>query len=182
MNGQLRNLFGQFFLWLAVIWWAIWDGGQVFNALMIVPVVSAHPPQSLLDWRVNRQTYVFDFFRVFNTLWIFLALLMSLLAGWKFQAARRRWLLASMLIAVVSVSLLLGWMVPTIHRLITPGNGWTDQEVLTNLHRWTIANWLRIGLELCGLVFALIALKAPIATSETERARAPRTAALSESF
>lgn len=180
MPSPIRNHVARFFLWLAVIWWAMWEGGQVFNALMIVPIFSAHPPQSLLAWRVNRQTYVLDFFVIFNTLWIFLALVVAVLAGWKSQGSRRKWMLASMMTALVSTCLLLGWMVPTISRLITADNGLTNQEVLTNLQRWTIANWVRIGLDLCGLVFALKALKAPVAAFDTEPA--PRATKVSESF
>jgi hypothetical protein len=37
-------------LWFATIWAATWFGGQLFNALMVVPHFSRNPPESLTAW------------------------------------------------------------------------------------------------------------------------------------
>ena len=47
MEKSLRARAAEALLWLATIWWGVWFGGQLFNALMIVPTFSANPPESL---------------------------------------------------------------------------------------------------------------------------------------
>ena len=158
MRTSVRGSVAEALLWLATIWWGVWFGGQLFNALMIVPIFSAAPPASLTGWYQNRRTYVLDFFLVFNSLWIFLALVVSLLVGWRSHAARRKWVAASALAAFIATAFVLGWMAPTIGRLITPGNGLSAEEIVALLHRWTVANWIRLCVEFCGFVFALRAL------------------------
>jgi hypothetical protein len=109
----------------------------------------------------EQHTYVLDFFLWFNTLWIFLGLILSLLIGWKFYLRNRKWILISTTAALVSVIFVLGWMAPTIGRLITADNGLSAAESITLLHRWTIANWVRLGIEMCGFISALRALSVP---------------------
>jgi len=33
----MREKFARSLLWFAVIWWGVWFGGQLFNAMMVVP-------------------------------------------------------------------------------------------------------------------------------------------------
>lgn len=146
-------------LWFAVIWTGIWFGGQLFNALMVVPYFSANPPESLRQWGQLRFSNLADFFAIFNTLWISLALAISLLLGWKRYGDARHWVLASMIAALLSFIVLMGWMVATISRLVSPDNGGLPlAEIQILLHRWTVANWIRLGIEFCGFVFVLRAL------------------------
>ena len=49
-------------LWFATIWSAIWFGGQLFNALMVVPHFSRNPPDSLRAWGQMRFDNLADFF------------------------------------------------------------------------------------------------------------------------
>jgi hypothetical protein len=158
MRTSVRAHIAEALLWLATIWWGVWFGGQLFNALMVVPIFSASPPGSLTAWYQNRRTNVLDFFLVFNSLWIFLALLASLVAGWRVHAARRKWVALSAVAAFVATVFVLGWMARTIGTLITPGNGLTAEQSVALLRLWTTANWVRLGVEFCGFVFALRAL------------------------
>jgi hypothetical protein len=70
---------------------------------------------------------------------------------------------------------LLGWMVPTINRLVQSDHGGLDAATVTNqLRQWTIANWVRIGIDFLTFLAATRALTisrrvlpGPLAMSET---------------
>ena len=77
--------------------------------------------------------------------------------------------------ALVSLMSLLGWMVPTISRLVQPNHGGLDSvTVATQLRQWTMANWVRIGIDFLTFLAATRALTisrrvlpGPLAMSET---------------
>src|SRR3989442_2605141 len=111
-------------LWLATIWSAAWFGGQLFNALMVVPHFSRHAPDSLTAWGEMRFDNLADFFVIFAPLWTFVALLITAVLSKDHPA--RRWIIFSAVCALVSSMSLLGWMVPTISRLGQPNHGGGD--------------------------------------------------------
>ena len=133
-------------VFLATILWGAWFGGQLFNALMVVPYFSASPPGSLLQWGAMRRHFVADFFVVCNSFWIFVLLAAALILG-----RRSRWVIASTVAALVSFGMLF-WMVPLISGVVTRGGP------LGDLERWTVGNWVRLAVELVGFVCALAAL------------------------
>ena len=155
----MKKLVSRACLWFAVIWWGIWFGGQLFNALMVVPYFSANPPQSLAEWAQLSATSLADFFLIFNPIWIVIALAVSLGLGWTSYGESRGWALGSLVAGVVSVLILEGWMSPTLARLMDPQDVTVSMvEVQTTLYRWTIANWGRIVIEFDGFVCAALAL------------------------
>ena len=146
-------------LWFAIVWWGIWFGGQLFNALMVVPHFSANPPQSLAEWAQTSSTSLADFFVIFNPIWIVIALAVSLALGWASYGDGRGWALGSLVAGVISVIILIGWMVPTLASLMNPQDATISMiEVRTTLYQWTVANWGRMVIEFDGFVCALIAL------------------------
>ena len=160
-------------LWMATIWSAAWFGGQLFNALMVVPHFSRNPPESLVAWGEMRFDNLADFFVIFAPLWTFVALLIVTAVAKDHPA--RRWIIFAAVCALVSLMSLLGWMVPTISRLVQPDHGGLDSAtVATQLHQWTMANWIRIGIDFLTFIAATRALTAsrrviqgPLAMSET---------------
>ena len=162
-------------LWLATIWSAVWFGGQVFNALMVVPHFSRNAPDSLTAWGEMRFDNLADFFVIFAPLWTFILLLIAARLGKDHPA--RRWIIFAAVCALVSLMGLLGWMVPTISRLVQPDHGGLDSAtVVIQLHQWTMANWIRIGVDFLtflGTTRALTAsrrvIQGPLGMSETRR-------------
>ena len=160
-------------LWLATIWSAVWFGGQVFNALIVVPHFSRNAPDSLTAWGEMRFDNSADFFVIFAPLWTFVALLIAAAVAKDHPA--RRWIIFAAVCALVSLMGLLGWMVPTISRLVQPDHGGLDSAtVATQLHQWTMANWIRIGIDFLTFIAATRALTAsrrviqrPLTMSET---------------
>jgi hypothetical protein len=146
-------------LWFAVVWWGVWFGGQLFNALMIVPHFSANLPQSLAEWARLSPASVADFSLVFNPIWTAIALAISLALGWTSYGSGKGLALGSLLAAVISVLILAGWMSPTFARLMHPQDATISMvEIQTTLHRWTVVNWARIVVEFDGFVCALLVL------------------------
>jgi hypothetical protein len=146
-------------LWFAVVWWGVWLGGQLFNALMIVPHFSANLPQSLAEWARLSSTSVADFTLVFNPIWTAIALVSSLALGGTSYGSGKGLALGSLLAAVISVLILAAWMSPTFARLMHPQDASISMvEIETTLHRWTVANWGRIVVEFDGFVCALLVL------------------------
>lgn len=146
-------------LWFAVIWWGISVGGQLFNALTVVPYFSANPPESLAEWAQLSARSPADFFLIFNPIWIVIALAVSLGLGWQAYGERRGWALGSLGAGMVSVLILVAWMEPTFGRLMDPQDATISMiEIQTSLYRWTVANWGRMVIEFDGFVCALLAL------------------------
>jgi hypothetical protein len=149
-------------LWFAVIWWAIWFGGQLYNALMVIPYFSADPPASLAAWSIMRAQNIADFLLLFNPSWIALALGGSLAAGWHSYGRGKNWVIGSLFAAALSALMVVLWMAPEINRLITLQDPTISlREVQSALHRWTIVNWARLLIEFDGFVCALLALASP---------------------
>src|SRR5437667_125768 len=121
----------------------------------------------------NRGIDVVDFFVIFVPLWTFVALLITAVLSKDHPA--RRWIIFSAVCALVSLMSLLGWMVPTISRLVQPNHGGLDSVTVgTQLRQWTMANWIRIGIDFLTFVAATRALtssrrviQGPLAMSET---------------
>lgn len=153
----------------ATIVFAVWFGGQVFNALMVVPVWSASLPESVIAYsgalgqfgagRVN-------FFALFNPLWVTLLLIAALCLN-RGAGPRRRWTLAFAACAALAALAVLGWMAPAVGRsLRAVAEGRFGPDVADTIRLWVLANWARLGLELCGTLCALRALAAPAAAGE----------------
>lgn len=155
----MKPIVSRAFLWFAVVWWGVWLGGQLFNALMIVPHFSANLPQSLAEWARLSSTSIADFSVVFNPIWTAIALALSLALGWASYGSAKGLALGSLLAAVISVLILAAWMSPTFARLMHPQDATISMvEIQMTLQRWTVANWGRIVVEFDGFVCALLAL------------------------
>ena len=146
-------------LWFAIAWWAIWFGGQLFNALVVVPYFSANPPQSLAEWAQLSSTSLADFFLIFSPIWIVMALAVSLALGWTSWGDGRGWVLGSLVAGLISVLITAAWMSPTLGRLLHPQDASVSMvEFQTALYRWTVVNWGRMVIDFDGFVCALLAL------------------------
>ena len=141
-------------LWFATIWSAIWFGGQLFNALMVVPHFSRNPPDSLRAWGQMRFDNLADFFVLFAPLWVFIALVICVFLSR--GSAGRSWIIASACAAALAIGMLI-WMVPIISGLVqSPGPD--AQAMATRLHQWAIANWIRLVIDFLIFITALRAL------------------------
>ena len=181
---SLRQRASEVLLYAAALTFAVWFGGQVFNALMVVPVWGASPPESVVAYNGALRQYGqhrTNFYTLFNPLWVTVMLCASLLLGRGGGRVRRAWVFAFALCAGAATLAVLGWMAPTVGRAMRAmSDGTHGPEHLDAMRLWVKANWARLGLELCGLLCALRALGAAphAATHAPAEADAPtRTSA-----
>lgn len=164
-----RQLAAGVLLHAAALIFAVWLGGQVFNALMVIPVWSASLPESVVAATAPVRQFGagrINFFAVFNPLWVTLLLAASLLLGRGAGRARRRWTLAFAACSAAAAVAVLGWMAPTVGRNMRAiVEGRFTPEAGAALALWVKLNWVRLGLEFCGLVCALRAVASPATTA-----------------
>jgi hypothetical protein len=168
----VKRTIARVLLWFAVIWWGVWFGGQMFNALMVVPHFSANAPQSLAEWGELRSDSLADFFLIFNSLWIAVALGVSLVLGWHSHGRSRNWVLGSLFASLVSAVMVAVWMAPAFAGIVSARDPTVSLlEVQRSLHQWTVVNWGRLVMEFDGFVCALLALTSPQVTETHESNR-----------
>jgi hypothetical protein len=166
----------------ATLVFAVWFGGQVFNALMVVPVWSASLPESVAAFdglfRQFGAGRTMNFFVLFNPLLVTLLLVASLtLSRGAAPSRRRRWTLAFAACAAIAALAVLGWMAPTVGRgMRAVAEGRFSPEVADSLRLWVRANWARLAVELCGTLCALRALDAPAVAGEAREKTADEAA------
>lgn len=176
----IRAGIAQVLLFVTIVVWAIWLGGQVFNASTFISAWSGDLPASLIGWR-ERSEVTFGgssgqarFFSTWgNRLVVFM--LTTLIASWKLRT-RRPWLIGATVVMLTMVALLFV-MIPEQGKLTSPGNyGITGAELVSRAERWVLLNRIRIGLEVVGLLCLLRALSIAAVTVSRTEPPAPNTA------
>jgi hypothetical protein len=144
-------------VWLSVVLWAIWVGGQTYHALMVVPVWSADPVVNISKYRELTDGQVrLPFFLLFSTAWP------TLLAGAALVGARRlpwsqRWYLVAFTVCALLITLaLMLWLAPAIRAVF--GGQFDSQETVRQFRMWETGNTIRLALEFGVLLLGLRAL------------------------
>ena len=153
--------------WIAVVIWAIWVGGQIFNAMMVVPVWSMDPPRTIERYvDATQGASTVPFFFVFTTIWPFLAATIASFASRALPWRERRWIVAFEIGALVLSILLIAWMAPLIWSLILRQYA-SPAEAAAQFRIWETANLVRISVE---LVLLLVGMRALIGMYSNVRA------------
>lgn len=153
--------------WIAVVIWAIWVGGQVFNAMMVVPVWSMDPPRTIERYvDATKGASTVPFFFVFTTIWPFLTATIASFASRSLPWRERRWIVAFAAGALVLSILLIAWLAPLIWSLILRQYS-SPAEAAAQFRTWETANLVRIAVE---LVLLLVGMRALIGMYSNARA------------
>jgi Domain of unknown function (DUF1772) len=156
----MRDKLASCLLIASVIVWGIWCGGQVFNELMIVPIWSASPPESLKVYFELPRKGGAPFFPLFNPLFVILAVAATV-AAWKFARRSRKWLALSALIAIAVCISLLFYLAPLVQSMVrhSVAGDLPGSEIVAGVERWKLGNRIRLVVELFGFVCSAIALR-----------------------
>ncbi len=103
---KTRKDLARIFLFIATVYWGIWLGGYIFNALMVVPLWSHSPPDSMISY-FKEPHFLLYFFSVVNP-WVFLMSLIAWLLTVKLDTGAKAWLGRATLIAWVMLPLKFG--------------------------------------------------------------------------
>jgi hypothetical protein len=153
---KIRKNIARLFLFIATVYWGIWLGGYIFNAVMVVPGWSYRPPESISNY-IKESHPLLSFFSAVNP-W---ALLMSLIA-WlltiKIDTGARVWIGRATLIALIMLPLKI-WMVFTIGGIFKAARENNFEPNMVNtIKMWSNLNWLTIVIATIVLVLHLLAI------------------------
>ncbi len=137
-------------LWLFVIVLGIEIGGGLYETLVVMPVWTQSPPDSVLAYyhhNVANQQFVLNQggrFWVFFTPALGLISLATLLSGLKTPPEHRKWRIAATLLALLVVVSTFVWFIPNIIVLLGEGVTKLSGEQITQLtNQWVRLNWVR---------------------------------------
>jgi hypothetical protein len=154
----------RFFLWLSVVGFALWVGGTLFHMVVIVPLWSANPPESVVDFfqGTNFTRTVLNFFGPPWMLARNLPLLAALVLGWQFRT-HRKYLLISVCCMLFAVIFTLVYVYRINAILMTPAANSVSADVIKVLVRkWIFADRLRFGVGFAGFLSLLKAFGTPL--------------------
>jgi hypothetical protein len=153
---KIRKDLARLFLFIATVYWGIWLGGYIFNALMVVPGWSHNPPDSILSY-TKEPHFLLYFFSAVNP-WVFLASLIAWLSTIKLDTGAGVWIGRATLIAWIMFPLKI-WMIITIGGVFKAAmQGNFEPNMVNTISLWSNLNWLTISTATVILVLHLLAI------------------------
>lgn len=153
---KIHKSLARLFLFIATIYWGIWLGGYIFNALMVVPLWSHNPPNSILSY-TSEPHFLIYFFSAVNP-WVFLASLIAWLLTIKLNTGAGTWLGKATLIAWIMLPLKI-WMIFTIGGVFKAViEGSFKPDMMNTISLWSNLNWLTIATATVILILHLLAI------------------------
>ena len=158
-----RTLIASILLWYNVVSTSVWFGGTIYQMLVIVPLWSASPPESVRTFfRGTRYVRTIrHFFGPTARALRVVPLIVGLIAGWHLTA-HRVWLLVPVVCVAISVIMTLAYIYPINAVLVDQAGGnLSDTEIQGLARRWIIADRVRLGIMSVGFFSLLHALTIP---------------------
>ena len=165
---RARNRIAQVLIWLAVLSTSVWVGGTLYQMLVVVPMWSASPPESVRTFFLGT--------RYNETIWNFFGppfmaarnapVLGALLAGWHLPR-HRMWLLVAAACKAFGVVFTLTYIYPINDVLFAQAGGsHTPEEIRAMVWQWVMADRVRFGVGVIGFLALLRALSIPFPTGD----------------
>lgn len=161
----------QIILLLFVIILGITIGGGLYETLVVMPLWSATPPDSVIAFyqhNVANPQFVLDpggRFWTFITPLLGLLAIVTLLSGIRTDAGHRRWRMMAAGLALIVVVFTFVWFVPNIIRLLGSAVTTMSPDDVANLTDWWVRlNWVRAVVYVGSWLAALRALTLPSRT------------------
>jgi hypothetical protein len=169
----IRNRVLLFCLWASVIALTTWVGGTLYQMLVVVPMWSAAPPDSVRAFfqGTDYNRTIFHFFGPPFIVARNLPLVAALLAGWHLPRHRRALLIAVLCFTGFGVIFTLTSIYPINAVLFEQAGGaHSAEEIRTMVGQWIFRDRLRFAVGLVGFVATLWAFRLPLpAASERHR-------------
>lgn len=141
----------QVFQWLFVVALGIVIGGGLYETLVVMPLWSLAPPDSVLAFYRHNVANPQFVLNQGGRFWVFFTPLLGLLAvatlvsGLKTRPEHRRWRVAGTVLTLIVVVFTFVWFVPNILLLTGEGVTQLSAERVTSLTNWWVGlNWLRV--------------------------------------
>ena len=157
-----RELFVRILLWYNVVSLAVWVGGTVYQMLVIVPLWSASPPESLRSFLQGTAftTTIYNFFGPVTQLTRVPPVFILALVGWN-QPQLRPWLLVCAGTMLVGLVMTRAYIYPMNELLAKAGDGLSADAVRALVRKWIIADRVRFAIMSAGYLCLLRAFSLP---------------------
>lgn len=142
-------------LWLLVVCLGIEIGAGIYEARVLVPLWSAAPPGSLVNYNLQalRPNPGANFWIVSTPL-VGLLSLANVVAAFRSRGGNRRWWLLGAAVAFLMVVATFVYFVPALQRFEALRQTGPD-EIAGQVHRWVVLNWVRAAVYLAAWVSLL---------------------------
>jgi hypothetical protein len=152
-------------LWLSVLALSTWVGGTLYQMLVVVPLWSASPPESVLAFfrGTDYNRTIFNFFGPPFMLVRNVPLVAALIAGWHLPRHRRALLVAVGCFLGFGVLFTFGFVYPINAVLFEQaGGGAGAEEIRQMADQWIFRDRLRFVVGLIGFFALLHAFRLPV--------------------
>lgn len=164
----LRTRIAQVLLWISVLNMGIWIGGTLYMMLVLNPLWTASPPESVRAYWVDARLYT-TIFNFFGPVWMpirNLPILAALIACWN-APTHRNYLLINVGIGLCGLVLTLGYIYPINAVLFTPAISSVSVDAArTMTHHWIVADRIRFAAMFIGYLALLRAFSIPLPAAE----------------
>jgi hypothetical protein len=162
-------------LWLSVIALSTWVGGTLYQMLVIVPLWSGSPPESVRTFfqTTDYNRTIFHFFGPPFIVARNVPLVAALITGWHLPRHRRALLIATLCFTVFGALFTVFYVYPINALLFEQAGGSLSADQIRALAtEWIFRDRVRFGIGLIGLVAVLHAFRLPIPHEEMRQSRA----------
>jgi hypothetical protein len=166
MSGQRFSL-AHLFLCLFVIVLGVEIGGGLYETLVVLPLWTLAPPDSVIAYHQHNITYPQFALNAGGRFWMFftpftgLMAIASLIAGLKTRPEHRTWRLTGSVLALIVVVFTFAWFVPKIMILAGGGAGLSGERITSLTNWWVRLNWMRVVLYAAAWLSGLRAMTIP---------------------
>ncbi len=150
-----RNL-ARLLLFIATVYWGVWLGGYIFNALMLVPVWDHDPPGSMISY-FGTPRFLAYFFTLVNP-WVFIVTLVAWALTRKLDTEAGYWIGWATVLAWLMLPLKI-WMILTIGGVVRATlEGNFEPSMIDTVSWWRNMNWLTISIATVIMTLHLLAI------------------------
>lgn len=161
---DLRERALNLFLWYSILAWGAWVGGTLYQMVVVVPMWSAAPPESVREFFLGTSymKHIYNFFGPPFMAARVLPVLIALALAWHLPRLRRLLGLASACLAA-TVIFTLAFIYPINDVLfVQAGGDLAADEVRRMVRTWIWADRLRFGVGVIAFLLLLRAFRLPL--------------------
>ncbi len=148
-------------LWYNVISLSIWFGGTIYQMLVIVPLWSVDPPDSVRSFFIGTEyrNSISNFFGRKTQALRALPLFLLAIVGWM-DTTMRLWLMVPAVCMIAALAMTILYIYPINDVLIFQAGGkLAADEIRTMARRWIVADRVRLAIMTVGFVSLLHAFR-----------------------
>jgi hypothetical protein len=130
-------------LWMLVVLMGLQIGAGLYETLVLVPLWSSAPPQSIVTYQTEPLAPDAHLFWSFMTPLVGVLSLINVIVAWREAGPHRRWWLAGAGVSLAMVIVTFSYFVPLFIKVFPRAAQLPAAEVQARVRWWVRLNWLR---------------------------------------